>query len=323
MPTENHELYIHRCLQLAANGLGYVSPNPLVGCVIVDDSGNIISEGFHQRYGCNHAERNAILNICPHLADNQIYDPCLAGCTLYVNLEPCSHYGKTPPCADLIVRSGISKVVCCNDDPNPQVSGRGYEKLQQNGIEVIRHVLEHEGRQLNRRFFTYIEQQRPYIILKWAESADRYMAPASITTPNISTKKQYWISDARQSYLSHLWRTQEAGILIGSETYIKDRPQLTPRHLHGNAPQPIVLDRRKRLNDVPPHWLHLHCTTLSEVMTELYNQKIQSVIVEGGRKILDDFLAEKLYDEIRVLRSPSLLGDGVPAPPIPPGAVLY
>ncbi len=161
-------MYMRRCLQLAANGLGRVRPNPLVGCVVVKDN-RIISEGYHQEYGHNHAERNALLRNDPSFL--------IPHSTLYVNLEPCSHYGKTPPCADLIIEKGIKRVVCCNDDPNPLVAGGGFRKLEAAGIEVVRHVLEEEGRELNRRFFTFMEQKRPYVILKWAESADGFMAP--------------------------------------------------------------------------------------------------------------------------------------------------
>ena len=291
--------YMRRCLQLAANGLGRVRPNPLVGCVVVKD-GRIVSEGFHQEYGHNHAERNALLRL----------ETSLKGATLYVNLEPCSHHGKTPPCADLIIEKGISRVVCCNDDPNPLVAGNGFCKLDAAGIEVTRHILENEGRELNRRFFTFMEKQRPYIILKWAESADGYLAPA--------TAGPYWLSTQRQNRMNHRWRTEESAILIGSSTYLKDHPSLTPRHYLGPAPQPIVLDRTNRLTDVPSHWLHLHCQNIPEALQELYKHKIQSIIVEGGRKILDAFIASDLYDEVRILRSPQTLGDGLPSPEIPP-----
>ena len=240
-------MYMRRCLQLAANGLGRVRPNPLVGCVVVKD-GCIISEGYHQEYGHNHAERNALLRKGDY-----------SGATLYVNLEPCSHYGKTPPCADLIIEKGISRVVCCNDDPNPLVAGNGFRKLEAAGIEVTRHILHDEGRELNRRFFTFMEQQRPYVILKWAESADGFMAPESLTEQNESEKtlteksgtnririhsdnsvrdipdsvnsvRAYWLSTQRQNRLNHRWRTEEAAILIGSETFLLDNPSLTPRH---------------------------------------------------------------------------------------------
>ena len=307
---------MRRCLQLAANGLGRVRPNPLVGCVIVSEVENgkwkVISEGFHQEYGHNHAERNALLRnnssfLIPHS-------------TLYVNLEPCSHHGKTPPCADLIIEKGIRRVVCCNDDPNPLVSGNGFRKLEAAGIEVVRHVLEEEGRELNRRFFTFMEQRRPYVILKWAESADGYMAPGLTPAPSPrgEESRKYWLSTQRQNRMNHRWRTEEAAILVGSETYLLDRPSLTPRHYLGPAPQPVVLDRRGRLSDVPAHWLHLHTPTIEETLQALYEAKLQSVIVEGGRKILEAFIASGLYDEVRILRSPQVLGTGLPAPAIPP-----
>lgn len=291
-------MYIRRCLQLAANGLGRVRPNPLVGCVVVND-GRITSEGYHQEYGHNHAERNALLREGDY-----------HGATLYVNLEPCSHYGKTPPCADLIIEKGIKRVVCCNDDPNPLVAGNGFRKLEAVGIEVVRHVLEEEGRELNRRFFTFMEQQRPYVILKWAESKDGFMAPA--------TTGPYWLSTQEQNRLNHRWRTEEAAILVGSETYLLDKPSLKPRHYLGPAPQPVVLDRRNRLTNVPPHWLHLHAQTIEETLHALFEAKLQSVIVEGGRKILDAFIESGLYDEARILRSPQRLGSGLKAPAIPP-----
>lgn len=297
---ETDIMYMRRCLQLAANGLGRVRPNPLVGCVIVKD-GKIISEGFHQEYGHNHAERNALLRELP-----TTHYPLS---TLYVNLEPCSHYGKTPPCADLIIEKGIKRVVCCNDDPNPLVAGNGFRKLEAAGIEITRHVLKEGGRELNRRFFTFMEQQRPYVILKWAESADGYMAPA--------TAGPYWLSTQRQNRLNHRWRTEEAAILVGSETYLKDSPTLTPRHYLGPAPQPVVLDRRGRLTDVPGHWLHLRTQTVEKTLHELYECRLQSVIVEGGRQVLDSFIASGLYDEVRILRSPQHLGTGLKAPEVP------
>jgi diaminohydroxyphosphoribosylaminopyrimidine deaminase/5-amino-6-(5-phosphoribosylamino)uracil reductase len=298
---------MQRCLQLAADGLGHVRPNPLVGCVIVKD-GQIVSEGYHQEYGHNHAERNALLRGGDY-----------RNATLYVNLEPCSHYGKTPPCADLIIEKGIRRVVCCNDDPNPLVAGNGFRKLEEAGIEVVRHVLEEEGRELNRRFFTFMEQKRPYVILKWAESKDGFMAPPGVRADNLGQlpSKKYWLSTQRQNRLNHRWRTEEAAILVGSETHLQDSPTLTPRHYLGPAPQPIVLDRRNRLTNVPAHWLHLHTQTVAETLQALYEQKLQSVIVEGGRKVLDAFIESGLYDEVRVLRSPQTLGSGLKAPEMP------
>ena len=315
-------MYMRRCLQLAANGLGRVRPNPLVGCVVVSEveSGKwkVESEGYHQCYGEWHAERNALLRKRPL---STFHFPLS---TLYVNLEPCSHYGHTPPCADLIIEKGIRRVVCCNDDPNPLVAGNGFRKLEEAGIEVTRHVLEEEGRELNRRFFTFMEKQRPYVILKWAESADGFMAPGSVCCNSVATH-HYWLSTQRQNRLNHRWRTEEAAILVGSETYLQDHPSLTARHYLGPQPQPVVLDRRGRVESgkwkvesgkIQP--LILRSQTVEEALHELYERKLQSVIVEGGRQILDAFIASGLYDEVRILRSPQRLGGGLPAPAVPP-----
>lgn len=289
---------MRRCFDLAAHGLGRTRPNPMVGCVIVKD-GEIISEGYHQVCGQYHAERNAILH-CP-------YPERLEGSTLYCNLEPCSHFGLTPPCATLIVEHRIGRVVCCNDDPNPKVNGRGFGILQEAGIEVERHVLEKEGRFLNRRFFVFQEQRRPYVILKWAQSADGIMDPM---------ERPYWITNGYLRQLSHRWRTEEAAILIGSETFLNDKPQLNARLWSGNDPQPVVLDRSHRVEGVPEHWMHLSQSSVSEVLSHLYEQKLQSVIVEGGRKILEAFLESGMVDEIRVLEAPVCFGKGTQAPSI-------
>ncbi len=288
-------MYMRRCFQLATNGLGRVRPNPMVGCVVVKDE-EVVSEGFHQRYGENHAERNALLRLD---------DETARGATLYVNLEPCSHYGKTPPCADLIINKGVRRVVCCNDDPNPQVAGRGFEKLEKAGIEVVRHVLEEEGRWLNRRFFTFMEKRRPYIILKWAESADGYMAP---------DYKPYWISTEEERRQSHKWRTEEAAILVGSQTYLDDQPQLTARLWSGENPTRIVLDRRGRIKELPEGWMKLRSADAVEAVEEMYRAGLQSVIVEGGRKTLDAFIDAGLYDEVRVFRGKARFGSGLKAP---------
>lgn len=302
---------MQRCLRLAAQGLGRTRPNPLVGCVVVKN-GIIISEGYHQQFGHNHAERNALLR-CVNGSSGSRYDDkdVFRGATLYVNLEPCSHYGHTPPCADLIIEKGIKRVVCCNDDPNSLVDGKGFEKLQHAGIEVKRHVLEKEGRELNRRFFTYMEQHRPYVILKWAESADGYMAPCG--------DSPYWLTTPIQDRINHKWRTEEAAIVVGSETYLRDKPRLNARHFCGNNPQPVLIDRRCRVNTLPKNWMRLTVGTVKEVLQELYKAHLQSVIVEGGRKVLDAFIASGVYDEVRVLRSKALLGNGLPAPKIPVG----
>ncbi len=313
--TSTDDMYMRRCFQLARHGLGHTRPNPLVGCVVVCD-GRVVSEGFHQCHGQWHAERNAILNCAqPHL---------LQGATLYVNLEPCAHQGHTPPCAPLVAESGIRRVVVSCDDPNPRVDGRGYDILRQAGIEVVRGVLQEEGSFLNRRFFTLIEQKRPYIILKWAQTEDGYMdVDRSDGMPH-----NYWITGTQAKHLSHRWRTEEAAILVGSQTYLNDRPQLTPRLYAGAVPQRFVMDRRGRLSSVdspsasaqetlPSGWTLLRHATIAQAMQALGEQQVQSLIVEGGRELLDAFLDAGLYDEIRCLVAPRLFGRGLSAPALP------
>lgn len=292
--TALDQAYMRRCFQLASKGLGRTRPNPLVGCVIVKED-KVVSEGYHQKHGEWHAERNAILH-CPQ-------PERLEGSTLYVNLEPCSHHGLTPPCANLIVERKIARVVVCNDDPNPKVNGHGYRLLEEAGIEVVRHVLEQEGRWLNRRFFTFQEKHRPYVILKWAESSDGYMAP---------DYQPYWITRPALKCLSHRWRTEEAAILVGAGTYRADHPQLNARLWQGQDPQPILLGG----DDLTPptHWIHLPHMPVDEVLNELYQRGLQSVIVEGGRQILDAFLASGLYDEVRILQGEVTYGSGLKAP---------
>ena len=332
---------MRRCFELAARGRGHVAPNPMVGCVVV----------WHRCYGQWHAERNALSRTGNY-----------AGAVLYVNLEPCAHFGKTPPCVDIIIGQGISRVVCSNDDPNPLVAGRGFQRLAEAGIQVTNHVLQEEGRHLNRRFFTFVERQRPYIILKWAESADGFMAPTTATSAPLADavsevpseamrpsrmsaavaipgaahscvhdmsvvsntgsldeqcNHQYWISSPKQTILSHRLRTSEAAILVGSETYLKDNPQLTARLFCGHQPVRVLLDRRHRVSTLTDGWLSLDCSSISDVMHSLYQHKIQSLIVEGGRQILDAFIKERFYDEIVVFRSDTLYANGLNAPSIP------
>lgn len=316
--SSNDEVYMRRCFQLAMNGLGRTRPNPLVGCVIVKE-GRIVSEGFHQCFGHNHAERNAILN-CPRRT-------LLEGATLYVNLEPCAHYGHTPPCANLVAASGVCRVVVCNDDPNPRVDGRGYDTLRKAGIAVETHLLEEEGRFLNRRFFTMMEQGRPYIILKWAQTADGYMDLARTDGQPCN----YWITCDEARQLSHCWRTQEAAILVGSQTWLNDRPQLTARLWHGQDPLRFVMDRRGRLAmhsepqgnseaTLPAGWQALRCATPDEAMRQIGTQQVQSVIVEGGRQLIDAFINADLFDEVRCFVSPQLFHGGMRAPALPSAA---
>jgi diaminohydroxyphosphoribosylaminopyrimidine deaminase/5-amino-6-(5-phosphoribosylamino)uracil reductase len=303
------ERYMRRALELAALGRGQVSPNPMVGCVIVHDATQrIIGEGWHQRYGEAHAERNTIHAVQPH--DLLL----LPESTAYVTLEPCSHYGKQPPCANLLIEKGIGRVVCCNDDPNPLVGGQGFQKLKQAGIRVERGLVAEEGRRLNARFFTFMEQQRPYVILKWAETSDGYMgAPGG---------QPVQISGPLSQRLVHRWRGEEDAIMVGTNTARTDNPRLNTRLWPGKNPIRIVIDRH---NTLPPD-LHLFDgsqqtivisqTRLSGGLVSLVEQKITSVLVEGGAALLTSFLSEGLWDEMRVFRSPTMLGDGVKAPAV-------
>lgn len=316
------ERYILRTLELARLGLGNVSPNPLVGCVVVYDE-KIIGEGWHQKYGEAHAEVNAISNV----KDQSL----LSQSTLYVNLEPCAHFGKTPPCADLIIEKKIKRVVVCNTDPNPLVNGQGIKKLRENGVEVEIGVLESEGLQMNHRFLTYIQKSRPYIILKWAQTADGFIAKK-----NFDSK---WISSEQSRQLVHKWRSEEDAVLAGTRTTQHDDPSLNVRDWTGRNPTRIVLDRFLRLSDN----LHVfdrkqntlcynvlkHEETenlslirvdekdfIQHVVHDLHQRKIQSVIVEGGSQTISLFVEAGLWDEARIFNSSKTFGDGIKAPKI-------
>jgi diaminohydroxyphosphoribosylaminopyrimidine deaminase/5-amino-6-(5-phosphoribosylamino)uracil reductase len=314
------ELYMQRALDLAQLSRGSVSPNPLVGCVIVHNN-VIIGEGRHEKYGEAHAEVNAIASV----KDQSL----LKGSTVYVNLEPCSHFGKTPPCADLLVKHQIKKVVIANIDPNPLVSGKGIQKLKDAGIEVITGVLEAKGNELNKRFFTFLERKRPYIILKWAETADGFIA-----RENFDSK---WISNEHSRQLVHKWRSEEDAVLVGTATALHDNPALTVRDWSGRNPTRIVLDRYNRL----PKTLTLFdgqqqtiCYTVSKsesqenlefvklnessfqhsLLEDLAKRNIQSIIIEGGATTLQQFINSALWDEARVFTSDKEFGSGIAAP---------
>ncbi len=321
--------YMRRALDLAVLGRGRVSPNPLVGCVIVHND-KIIGEGYHQSYGEAHAEVNAI---------NSVVDKSLlAESTLYVTLEPCSHYGKTPPCADLIIKHKLKKVVVSNIDVNPLVAGKGLQKLKNAGIEASVGLLEDEGRNMNKRFFTFVTKQKPYIILKWAETADGFIAPIHQNSDNTTNNTNItWISNEYSRMLVHKWRTEEDAIMVGTQTALLDNPQLNVRNWTGRNPLRIVIDKQLIL----PNSLHLFdkqqatiCYNtikneavqnlefakikpdafLQNLLQDLYFRKIQSVIVEGGSKLLNSFLETKTWDEIRVFRSNKTFGKGILAP---------
>ncbi len=318
------ELFMQRAQELARLGIGTVSPNPRVGCVIVHDT-KIIGEGWHQKFGEAHAEVNAIRSV----SDQSL----LKESTVYVNLEPCSHFGKTPPCVDLLIKHHVKKVVISNRDPNPLVGGQGIEKLKAAGIEVTFHVLEKEGSELNKRFFTFIEKQRPYIILKWAQTADRFAAQR-----NFESK---WISNEFSRQLVHQWRSEEDAVLVGTRTASHDNPSLTVRDWSGRNPIRIVIDRFLRLDDhlnlfnreqkticynVLKHEEHKNLTLarieeenfIENLVGDLFKRNIQSVIVEGGAQILQLFIDGSYWDEARVFSSTRIFGEGIQAP-IAPG----
>ena len=286
------ERYMRRCLQLAANGLQGAHPNPMVGAVIVVND-RIIGEGYHVRCGEGHAEVNAFASVRPE--DEHL----LPEATIYVSLEPCSHYGKTPPCADLIISKGVRRVVVGTVDPFAEVQGRGLAKLREAGIEVTVGVLEEECRWLNRRFFTYHTLHRPYIILKWAQTANGFIDDHG---------KALLISNEQTQMLFHQLRAEEDAILVGHTTADRERPQLTVRHWHGPDPKRIVLT---------------HQRPLSQLIDDLYQQGVQSLIVEGGLQSHEAFIKAGYYDEVRVETAPVTVTDGTRAPRLPSEVSLY
>lgn len=327
---QEHELYMKRCLDLAALGAGRVSPNPMVGCVIVHND-QIIGEGWHQEYGKAHAEVNAINQVLKNYPKEA--DKLLKNSTIYVSLEPCAHKGKTPPCADLIVQHAIPKTVIACRDPFKAVNGRGIERLINAGVSVSEGVLEKDALHLNRRFFTQVKKQRPYIILKWAETADGFFAP--------DNQKQQWISGKQAQQLVHRWRGEEDAILIGKNTALIDNPQLNTRLWPGKSPKRIVLDRNLELpkslnifdNSIETIILNEKDTTIESstkyislesfefylaesICYQLFLFDIQSVIIEGGAKTLNLFLEAGIWDEARVFVSNSKWGQGLYAPTI-------
>lgn len=322
--NSTHQPFIQRCFELALQGAGTVAPNPLVGAVVVHD-GKIIGEGFHAQYGGAHAEVNAI-HAVPAAKKHLLPES-----TLYINLEPCNHFGKTPPCTDLIRQTGIRKIVFSNQDPNP-VSTGGGALLRNCGCEVITGILEQEGAWLNRRFFTGILKHRPYVILKWAQSADGFFTR--------NTNEQHWITGEQSKQLVHRWRSEEAAILCGTNTIATDNPQLTNRlWMPGRQPLRIVLDRTLRLPQnlhvfdacastlvitekqeahANAHYLRLAFgeNFLNDLMHQLNVAGIQSVLVEGGAKLLTHFIRERMWDEARVFTGNIWFGEGIPAPAI-------
>lgn len=305
---------MERALELAQKGEGNVSPNPMVGCVLVHNN-KIIGEGWHKKYGEAHAEVNAVNSV--------INKALLPLSTAYVSLEPCSHFGKTPPCADLLIKEGIKKVVICNTDPNVKVNGNGIQKLQKAGVEVVTGVLANKGAYLNRRFFKAQTSKKPYVILKWAESANGHVASSAGKPISIS-------GDLAQLH-SHKWRATEDAIMVGSQTVLNDNPSLTTRHWKGKNPIRIVLfpnidaeakfhvldqsiktyvfNKSYSLTDGHVEFIKINVNSniLDFILTELHNRDITSIMVEGGPRLHKLFIENNLYDEIRVFKSKKLV----------------
>ena len=307
---------MQRSLMLAKKGLGYTYPNPLVGCVIVHE-GRVIAEGWHKKAGGNHAEREAILKV----KDSTL----LLKSTLYVNLEPCDHHGKTPPCTDLILEKKIPRVIIGCLDQNKKVLGKGLKRLQEGGCEVKIGVLDYECQSLNCRFFSFHQKKRPYVILKWAESNDGFIAPNE-------SHKEYWLTDPMSKQLVHQWRSQEQAIMIGVQTALNDNPKLNTRLWKGNNPIAVVIDPKQRLSKFIGN-LNLKSNEFitikdldkrsennplaaREILDQLSEKKLQSVIIEGGTKTLQHFIDANLWDEARIFVTKAKLKSGLKGPNI-------
>ena len=321
---KNHEYFIEKCIELAKQGIKEVSPNPMVGAILTYD-GKIIGKGYHKKYGDNHAEINAINNV----QDKSL----LKKSTLYVNLEPCCHFGNTPPCTDFIIKNKIPNVIVGCIDPNSKVAGKGIKKLQENSVNVIHGILDKKCENLNKRFFKFNNQKRPYIILKWAKSKDNFIAPINQTKP-------FWMTSEQSKKLVHRWRSEEDAILVGTNTVNLDNPSLTVRLSAGTNPIRIIIDRnlslntnykifnpdtktvifneKKTYNAKTNYYMKVNFNNLiDEILKELYKFKITSIIVEGGAYTLDKFIEKDIYDEIRVFTTKLNLKDGIASPTIP------
>ena len=314
---------MQRCIDLANLGQGKVAPNPLVGCVIVKD-GYIIGEGYHETYGGDHAEINAINNVGDEAK--------IEGSTFYVSLEPCTHFGKTPPCALELIRLKPKRVVIGSRDTNPSVAGRGVERLNRAGIEISEGILSDACRALNKRFFTFHEKRRPYVILKWAQTQDGFL-DRNREEDDLGI---HWISSPETKVLVHKWRSEEQGILVGRNTILNDNPSLTVREYSGNNPIRIVIDSNLKLSsdvgvfsDEAPtivfnriknategktEWVKIPETSTKFILDELYKRNIISILVEGGSRTLQYFIIDNVWDEARVIVSSSILKEGMRAP---------
>lgn len=319
----DHTLYMRRCFELAQLAKGSTAPNPMVGAVLVHD-GRIIGEGWHRQYGEAHAEVNCLENV--NAADKHL----VTESTMYVNLEPCAHYGKTPPCAVRLVQEKVKEVIVCNNDPFEKVGGRGFDILKQGGITTQTGLLEQEGLWLNRRFFCFHQQQRPYIILKWAQTEQGFFAPAD--------RSRMQLSNMHSKQLVHKWRTEEGAIMVGYNTALNDDPLLTSRLWPGKQPLRIVLDKKLSLprslnlfNKDAATWIinayetgkedHVEMVQLDfegdilpQLLQKLHAANILSLIVEGGAQLLQSFIDAGLWDEARIFVADINIFDGIPAP---------
>ncbi|MFD2918030.1 bifunctional diaminohydroxyphosphoribosylaminopyrimidine deaminase/5-amino-6-(5-phosphoribosylamino)uracil reductase RibD [Psychroserpens luteus] len=310
---KTHEIYIKRSIEIAKSGLGSTAPNPMVGSVIVYDN-KIIGEGYTSAYGGNHAEVNAINSV-----ENK---ELLKDATLYVTLEPCSHFGKTPPCSDLIIHHKIANVVIGCVDDNPEVAGKGIAKLIASGCHVTVGVLETECKEHHKRFFTFHNKKRPYIILKWAETANGFIAPIKK-----DEKKPVWITNAYSRQLVHKWRAEEQSILVGTNTVLEDNPSLTVRDWTGKNPIRVVIDRELKLSkehsvfnaeaetiEISKNDFDFNKPLAKQIATILHSRNINSIIIEGGEKTLQTFIDENLWDEARVFTGNTTFKNGIKAP---------
>jgi len=309
----NHETYIKRCLQIAKNGLGNTRPNPMVGSVIVYNN-KIIGEGSTSAYGGNHAEVNAINAV--------LNKNLLKKATIYVTLEPCSHYGKTPPCSDLIIKHKIPNIVIGCIDDNEQVAGKGIKKLKDAGCHVTVGVLENECKKHHKRFFTFHNKKRPYIILKWAESADGFIAPQ-----HKNEQKPVWITNTFSRQMVHKWRAEEQAILIGTNTALEDNPSLTTRDWTGQNPVRVVIDKEEKLPKelsifnnkaktilITKNNIDFYKPIAKQICNLLFNNNINSIIIEGGTKTIQTFINKNLWDEARVFKGKTAFATGIKAP---------
>lgn len=312
-----HDFFMDRALHLAGKGWPAVAPNPMVGCVIVKGDA-LVAQGYHQKFGEKHAEVMAI----NQLPDN--IDP--KDCTLYVTLEPCTHFGKTPPCTDLIISKGFKTVVVACKDPNPLVSGLGIDKLRKAGVQVITGVLEKNARELNKRFITYFEKKRPYYILKWAQTADGFISKLPVP----DNKNENRISGNESQIMVHRLRSEVMAILVGKNTVLRDNPRLTTRLVEGKNPIRVFIDRNLEVplhfqvydneattiifNELKEEKMGIHTflkidfgkNILQQLSEKLFNLNVQSVLVEGGSMLLNDFIDQHLWDEVLVFQNPDL-----------------